>query len=556
MSAGFRRRALAAVAALAAVLLAGCASIPSSGPVQVGLRDLEQAEQSILYNPEGPASGASQEEVVRGFVKAATSPVDDYAVAREFLTPDYAPQWDANYGVLIDDGARPYRAEGSRAGVLSLSASAKVDADGLLLPVAPGPSTDVRFEFERVGEEWRISSAPAGVILDRATFTSIWSPHPLYFVGPGGYLVPETRWFLSRTALAAEIVGALLEGPSERMREVIRSGFPAGTALASNSVPIVEGRARIDLTGEVLEAGPRALSEVEQQVKASLQSIGGVTGYELLVDGTPLRDTGGEPQLRLATEISNPSVLVGGRFGTLVGGEFEPMESFGADIAELDPRAVTLAPDDSAAVVLGGPGVSRVDADGPVLVDDREGQLQPGLDAFGYVWTTTRDVPELLRATGPDGVAVSVQAPWLRGLHPVSVRLSPDGSRVAALVSDGERSLVLVAGVLRDDAGKPQRTTEAAETHLWTGGEPLDLDWVDQTRFAALTSAGGTSRVTVGGVGLFSTEQGSVPGGAQLTGGGSRAQIRVLGAGGDLFTSQGVGWQRSENDIVLLAKRG
>jgi hypothetical protein len=47
-----------------------------------------------------------------------------------------------------------------------------------------------------------------------------------------------------------------------------------------------------------------------------------------------------------------------------------------------------------------------------------------------------------------------------------------------------------------------------------------------------------------------------VPGGWQVSGGGGRTQLRVLGEGEDLFAPQGSGWQRSENDISLLAKRG
>ncbi len=555
MSRSIWKRPLAATAALAAVLLAGCAAIPSSGPVEVGLTDLQQAEQSYEYNPEGPVAGASQEDIVRGFVRAATSNVDDYAVAREFLTPDYAEQWDPGFGVLIDEGTRPYRAEGEGAGVLSLTATAKVDARGLLLPVEPGPTTDVRFEFERTGDEWRISSAPAGIILDRATFSSIWSPRPIYFIGPGGFLVPETRWFLSRTALATEIVGALLEGPSEHMRDVVRSGFPTGTALVTSSVPIVEGRARIDLTGELLEAGPQVMSEVTQQVSASLKSVTGVSGFDLLIDGTPMRDGGGD-DLRLANGTSNPSVLIDGRFGTLVGNEFEDVSGFGDALAELDPRAITLAPDGSAAAVLGEAGVSRVDGTGSALIDGHEGQVEPSYDAFGFIWTVQRAAPQTLSASAPDGTAVPVAAPWLAGFRPVSVRLSPDGSRIAALVTDDDQSLVLVAGVVRDEAGTPVRTTENAEAQLWTTGEPVDFDWVDQSRFAALTRLGGASRVTLGGVGLFPVEQGTVPDGMQITGGGGRTQIRVLGAEGDLFTSQGSGWQRSENDISILAKRG
>lgn len=552
-----RRIRIIALAA-AALTLAGCTSIPTSGPVEVGLKDLKQVDQIYQYKPSGPIAGASQKDLVLGFVQAATSSVDDYATAREFLTSEYADQWDPNLGVLIDEGSRPYEADGEAAGILSLAAAAKVDASGDMLPVGPGPSMDMRFEFVRVGSEWRISSAPAGIILDSNTFTTIWSAHQLYFIGSGDVLVPETHWFLTRAALATEIIGALLEGPGERMREVVRSGFPPGTALATNSVPVVDGRARIDLTSNILEASPVALAEIRQQIKTSLQTVPGITGFDLYVEGTALRDTPSNEAdaPHLVTGAGNQAVLVGDELGTLVNGEFTPMQGFGQTLGELHPTAISLAPDDRAAAVLNDQGVSRVDDAGTTLVDGRSGLLEPGIDPQGFLWSTAVASPELLLAAAPGGNPVQVPAPWLKGRSPVAVRVSVDGSRVAALVASGDGSQVLVAGIVRDERGVPLRTTEEADTKLWASGAPLDLDWVGQLRFAALTKVGTAGKVTLGGIGLFGIEQTSVPGGAHISGGGGRTNLRVLGGDGDLFAPQGSGWQRSENDIEVLAKRG
>lgn len=546
------------VALAAALLLAGCTAVPGSGPVEVGLKDLSQAEQVVQYNPVGPMAGASQEDLVQGFVIAASSPLDDYAVAREFLTADYAAQWDPYYGVLIADGSRPYRPDGEEAGVLSLPAVAKVDTQGTMLPVQPGPSTEMRFEFERVGEEWRISSAPAGIILDSGTFGTLWSQHQLYFVGPGNVLVPEARWYLARPALTTEVVGALLEGPGERLSEVVHSGFPAGTALVTNSVQVSDGVARIDLTGAMLEAGPTAMAEVREQVKATLQSVRGVSSFELLVDGTPLRDTpsgeAGAP--RQLNQLSDPVVLADGELGTIVSGEFRAMGGFGQTIADYDPAEVTIAPGEQAVALLNDDGVVLVDEGGSLLVDDRAGLLAPAFDFLGHIWTVQASDAGALRITGPEGASSRIPAPWLAGRVPVAVRVSPDGARIAALVPSDDGSQVLVAGVLRDENGTPVATTEEADVELWVTGDPIDLDWVGQLRFATLTQLGAASKVTIGGAGQFSIQQGSVPGGRQVSGGGGRTQLRVLGEGNDLFAPQTSGWQRLENDISLLAKRG
>nr|WP_244304805.1 LpqB family beta-propeller domain-containing protein [Leucobacter viscericola] len=225
-------------------------------------------------------------------------------------------------------------------------------------------------------------------------------------------------------------------------------------------------------------------------------------------------------------------------------------------VAALNPSAVTLSPDGTSAAVLSPAGVSRVDADGAVTVDDRRGLLQPSYDVFGNVWTVKASSPTTMRVSTPDGGTMQVAAPWLSGLKPVAVRLSPDGSRIAALVEEDEESVVLVAAVVRDEAGLPVRTTDVADTQMTTVGSPIDFDWIDQSRFATLTRAGRASKVTIGGPGLFSQDQGSVPGGWQLSGGSTRTQLRVLGEKGDLFASQGSGWQRVDNEVQLLAKRG
>ena len=554
-----RARAVAvAIAAAAALVLSACNAIPRSGPVQVGLDNLQQAEQPVQFNAVGPSQGSSQEDVVRGFVLAAVSSSDDYATAREFLSPDYAKQWDPNSDVLVDDGSRPYTTNKDGSGTLEVSASAKVDDTGLMLPVEPGENTELRFELERVGKEWRISSAPNGIILDTTTFTTIWSPHQLYFVGPGEILVPETRWFMTRAALPTEIVGALLEGPGARLSGVAHSGFPTGTALVTNAVPVVDGRARVDLTGNLLEASPTAMAEVRQQLRLSLQTVQNVNGFDLSVEGTLIRPGSGETasEPRLVNDVTDPAVLEGDKFGMIVAGEFVEMESFATTLGGYDPTAITLNPSGTAAAIRNAQGVTRIDDTGVVPIDERSGLLEPSYDVFNFIWTVQASSPQTLQVTSQDNTVTQLAAPWLAGRSLVALRLSPDGARVAALVRDEHGSQVLVAGVERDNDGVPVRTTDEADVQLWTSGTPVDLDWVGQTRFAVLSDASSTSRVTIGGVGLLSTEQGSVQGGVHLAGGAARSQLRVLGSKGDLYASQGSGWQRTTTGVSVLAKRG
>ncbi len=428
----------------------------------------------------------------------------------------------------------------------------------MLLPVAPGGSTDMRFELERVNGQWRIASAPAGIILDRATFTAIWSAHQIYFIGPTGVLIPETRWFQSRAALSTEIVNALLEGPGERVAGVVHSGFPPGTELVTGAVTVVDGVARIELSQEVLEAGEQAAKEMFRQLHQSMRTVTGVNGFEVVVDGVEVREPdAGETQPSVPpAEPSNPAVMIGDQFGTVVAGEFVATERLGDAIVSLGPDAVVLSPDESAAAVRNGEGISRVDDEVTRLVDQRGGLLVPSFDPMGYIWTLPAGGGEL-RVTGGVDETYTIEAPWLRELTPAAISVSPDGARLAVLVpAEGNRSVVYTAGIVREANGAPVRTTATVDAQLWASGNPIDIDWVDTLRFATLTESGNTSKVTVGGPGLFAAEQGSVAGGDQIASGGSRTQLRVLSGDGDLYMSQGSGWQRLIGDVEVLAKRG
>ncbi|MGO1539257.1 MAG: LpqB family beta-propeller domain-containing protein [Leucobacter sp.] len=549
---------IVAILTLGVLVLTGCQAIPDSGPVSAGLSDLRQAERQVLYNPGGPVEGSTQEEIVSGFVQAASSSDDDYAIARQFLTPGYSSQWDPFAGVFIDEGSRPFRADGDNVGVLSLSARATVDVNGALAPVKPGPTTDVRFELEEVGGEWRIASAPTGIILDLPTFAAVWSSHQLFFVGADGNLVPDTRWFLSGPTLATEIMSELFAGPEEYMRDVIRTGFPSGTALVANSVPTTDGVARIDLTGAPIAADSEVIALINKQIAASLQSVPGITKYELYVDGSRVESgpVGRSDSRPIGTEPQPAYVIEDGEFGVATGNGADPLPGLGAAIVAQDPDAVALSRELNGAAVRTSEGTSWVTEDEVVGIDSRPNQVHPGIDLFGYVWTLSRESPELLLATLPGQDSVQLDLGWLDGDVPTAVRISPDGSRVAALVGDDQESEVRVAGIVRNAQGEPTGMTETATSQLWVTGEPLDLDWIDEMGFAALTQVGNAGKVTMSGPGLFETESGSVPGGTGLSGDGSRLMLRVLGEGQNLFAPQGVGWQRQDAHADVLAKFG
>lgn len=550
-------RALAAAAAVLA--LAACQAIPVSGPVREGLSNLDLAERSVQFTPSGPQPGATQEEIVRGFVRAALSSVNDYEVAREFLSPDYERQWDPSYGVMVDDGSLQYDDTSENIGVLSFGLIATVDGSGTLVTVEPDKKTEVPFELTQVRGEWRISSAPAGVILGRDTFTTTWVPRQLYFLNGADRLVPETHWFLNRQTLTTQVVRELMSGPSEQMQTVLHTAFPAGTTLTSGTVPVNDGIAFVDVTPELFDADVTAMEHLKRQLAASLQTVAGVTGYQLAVQGAVIESgTVSGPDDTASTEHQYVVALKDDQFGVAAAGEVQPIDGLGPRVVSLQPQSVSMSVDRGSAAVLSEVGVHLVTTDETMLIEAGPGRLTPSIDNSGYVWTYDRAAPGVITVGQPFEARQQLQATWLTGT-PVAVRVSLGGNRIAVLVNDDGSSVVYVGGIERDASGRPIALSEDATPQLWTAGQPIDLDWISDTRFAALVQAGplgGSAKVQIGAVGQFATEAGAVAGAATVSGGG-RQLIRVLDEKGAMFAPQGlVGWQQQQTGVELVAKVG
>lgn len=550
-----------AVAMFATLALAACDAVPDSGPVREGLESLDQSERGVLFNPSGPIPGADQEAIVRGFVRAASSSEGDYEIARQFLAPTYADQWDPWSGVIVEEGAQQFQSLREGVAVLSLRVVATVDAAGSMTPAEPGSHDDVQFELAEIEGQWRIISAPNGIILDRNTFTAVWTSRPLYLLSADRRLVPDTRWFLNRPTMGTEIVRELIAGPSASMAGALHTAFPEGTVLMSGSVPIVDGTALLDLSPELFDADEVTMDLLKSQVAASLRTVPDVSRFQLAVHGTAV--DGGPVAASediAANSIQNATVMKDGVFGVVSGGEVKQIAGLGQRVAELGPVAAVMAPDRSAAAVLHAGGVSWVGANETIGIDGRRDLLTPSLDVLGYVWTYSPSAPGEISATMPGGQVAQLVAPWLEGHRAVAVRVSMGGNRVAALVVRGGVSEVVVAGIIRDEDGAPVGLTETAPVQLWDSGAPIDLDWIGDTRFAVLTETGllgGAGKVTISDVGgMLPVESGVVAGASLISGGGSRALMRVLDDQNRMFAPQGAGWQQQLTDVELLAKVG
>ena len=108
------RKALAAGAGVLA--LVGCVGLPDSGPVSAGEVEDGTDLGDVEFIAEGPTPGATQEEIVQGFLQAALSPADDFSIARDYLADGFDVEWDPGAGVSLRSGSATLTATATSSG--------------------------------------------------------------------------------------------------------------------------------------------------------------------------------------------------------------------------------------------------------------------------------------------------------------------------------------------------------------------------------------------------------------------------------------------------------
>lgn len=549
------RRAALALAALLALVLAGCAGLPTSGAVYPGNPPGESdSSADFAFVPDRPQPGWNAQQIVDGFIRAGSGPgpAGDWATARLFLTDAFAQTWRPSAGVTIDSFS-DRRLTGTSPTTVSMSVTpvATVDEHGAYR-VAEGGEITLEFVLEQQEDgEWRIARAPDGVVLYQEVFASVYRSASVMFFDPAWrFLVPDLRWF-PRSALYTRLARAVVdEPPSPWLARAVTSAFPESLEVAGGTVPIEDGIAHVDIGEGALRMDSGALARMQAQLQASFASVG-VSGVRMTVAGTPI-EAQAAPVRSTAVRDRALVELQDGAFGFLSGAQLEPIPGLSPVVEGVDAVDVEIDADRRVAAVLTADGrVVRATADGgTVVLDEREGLLRPSIDPLGYIWSVPGDDPGALVAYPGDGqepIAVASAFPGATSIRALEV--SRDGTRIAALVTTGGHTEVWVAGIERPEGG-PLSLGEAPMLVAESDAAGLDLAWLDDATLGVLLRGEETVLLQqpVGGRGTSTV----VPADAVSVVGG-KASIRLLSAVGVLYLEQGANWQQSATGVRLLA---
>ncbi len=519
--------------AAAVVALAGCATVPSSGPVHIA-KALPQARgieaQDVHFLPPKPVPAEQPEDIVRGFLDASTSAEDDFAIAREYLVPDAAKSWRPQQGgVTVYSGRADVKA--SRQGnqvTVTVARRGVIAADGGYTP-RPG-TLRITVPLQRVDKEWRVAQPPPTLLLSTADVARGFRAVDVFFLAPSGKTLVPDRVFMqfSRSGVATELVHRVLAGPSAWLAPAVTSAFPQGTHLVGD-VPVDNGVAEVRLSHEVLQADGDARRALSAQLVWTLRQLSSVAAVRIVVDGEPLDVPGAsDRQSREDWKSFDPDVVgthadlyyeADGRlrtrqaplentpFGT---GEFpvaEPAVSPTLDIAAgLRQRA------DGSVGLYAGP----LNRGAPKLLVSAAAFTPPSIDVSSRIWTVATDANGVQRVVVADaqGGVQTVPADELFAYGRVSaLRVSRDGARVAAVVGRDTATLV----VARVDVRAGGMHLDGTRQVLGDGyTDVASVTWRDADHIVVLARSAGAGSATTGRFPVTATPDGweAVPGSA------------------------------------------
>lgn len=549
-------RSAAVMLALLAFVLAGCARIPTSGPVGKSSESSAGNVSAPVFLPAAPQPGASPETIIDYFYRAGSGYEDDYAVARQYLTQAASVAWKPDQRALVYRDAHVVATASENVYNYELDVAYTVDADGITTQSPPGTVERIPATVTKVDGEWRISSIPDGTAIAEETFKVIYGAYPIYFYDPTfTYAVPDVRWFIRNKTVKA-MTSALLAGPAPYLRGAVASAFPSGIKLARESVPVVSGAAQVDLTAkELMETSSEDRLRMQMQLTLTFRTQPDVVNVELRADQDLVRVEDNGSVLPPVQDKSVPSRQIAVSGNELVRYEnnrISPLPDM-QPVSSLSPRF---------------PAESQVSQTAAFLNEDRTTlySINPGQPAralttrsvlsrpsFGlndWLWSAGpganggTEVVAFRPAGVPEGAAVpsvTLAPAWLAGRTVKEFRISREGVRALVISEQSGKTRVQVTGIIRGSDGTPRELTQPVT--LATDSNPDQGAWVNDTTVAVIKGTP-SANVTPELLSLTSGEPQQLapwPGLVALSAGNGAEEIYGQSADG-IFQRLGNGW--------------
>lgn len=511
-----RRRRIAVLVSLLASLtlagLAGCATLPDSGPIQREAVDApDPAMDAPYFNPPGPAEDGTPAAIVSGFLVAMQANPLSTSVARSFLSERARGAWAPNRGTIVY-GAFTVTPRAGGATV-RLADTRRLDPRGGWIGGSPGRSETLDLRLITEDGQWRIDNPVNALVVPTSFFDRSFARFELYFYDQTGQvLLPDPVFIPRGEQTATNLVRGLLAGPGPALAEISRSALPSRTDLDLSVVVTESGVAEVPLSREVLRAPPTELSRAVDQLAWTLRQVPGVERVRMTVDGAPVPLSGGRIDAPVTSgteyDASGPSdsELWGLRGSRLVelgnaGGEGAG-DGTGGPLGRPDYSIRGFAVSESPRRVAAVSGNGRTlfvapaeegDTTTPVerVVTGATDLLRPSFDMFGDLWIVDRTSRGARVSVASGGKVRPVRVPGVTGADVAAFSVARDGSRFAVAYAGSRVPLVRVTDILRTDEGI---VSGAGRSRSFPAGDRdavglADIGWRDPATLAVLSRA-------------------------------------------------------------------
>ena len=501
-----RRAALSWGAVSLATLVSSCAGLPTNDRVtqhSSGL-DVKNANTSPARAP-GPLAGATPEAIIEGFVRAGVDSIENYAVARQYLSSSFASRWNPVGTTRVYRNTVQPRSDdsGTAEGTyhVRFQQTATVNSQGITSTFPEAQTETQDFTVVMEDNQWRINSCPDGLWLDGTEFERVFSPCRLYFYDRAfRYAVPDIRWFPHTDRYFEMLVRTLMIGPASYLKDVAFSALNESMTLETASMSGNQD-VLVRLSGERLD--DNRLARVREQIMHGLENFSGLGKTEVFYNGTliPENAPNGFSAVKLNPGVPARTVAINSN-GQMVARD-DYMSNAGEQlllrgVSQLSSPAMGYSADVYACLANDAASLYTVYQGTARRVWQSTALTAPSFDAYGWVWAA--DGGGIVRAFKPDSEdanererGVDIGLSWQRNLSFTSLNVSHDGARIAIVASTEGTSAVIISGIVRDDAGKPLRLTEMVR--LSSSVTPRNARWAGDQSVVVVNVKNGESEV-------------------------------------------------------------
>ena len=491
---------------ISAIVLSGCAGVPTSSRVYFGEEISEDVStQFVRVIARPPSMGMSPEDIVRGFLDACADPSENYGIARQYLDVESAEKWNPAAGIEIY--------EASTVEVLGDSPTLNVQTEklgtisdiGRFQSADPGAQISRTFELvQDSASQWRISKLSDGTLLSVGDVDRSFRSFPIYFFDTelkslitDNVLVP-----VSDSGAATSLVRSLLDGPSPYLSPVAASAFPVGTSLTYGSVPVTNGIAQVDLSKEILGADESTRRALSAQLVWTLSTLPNVTSVQISVSGQSFAPLNVAPLQSMSdweylSTLTDPLAL---ELNVIRNEKIYALKDGGESLRLTAPSSLI-----SSSVNNDGSKVAAITADRKSILVSNGSDTDFEIAAQGEqisepTWDRNdnlyfADVGQGVREILPDGTVreVSVDTSILGTDDQVEqIDIAADGVRVALVLSDGIQDVVAVGAIFKTETETRVIGLHRIERDI---SSIRDIAWTSPTSIAAIGSDNSTNEL-------------------------------------------------------------